>query len=145
VTTLTAPRPAAPEPDLVAPPPEERRRIPRWALVLAIVVGWVVVWSFTKGQNTLVLAGREHTDLHESLTEFRDAVLASRDTNPVIQFTYAVGAWFVDAVDWLGGSVSPPSPPGSVTRSPTRGSRCWSPSPSSRSAPSATGPTRSTC
>ena len=36
---------------------------------------------------------REHTDLHRAFTEFRDAVLASRDTNPFIQFTYELGEW----------------------------------------------------
>ena len=53
-------------------------------MVLGVIVVWIVVWSMTKGNDTLELPGRQHTDLHDTLTDFRDSVLASRDTNPVI-------------------------------------------------------------
>ena len=77
-----------------------------------MVIGvWVVVWSFTEGQDTLALGAREHTDLHNEFTEFRDAVLASRDTNPVIQFTYQLGEWFTSAVEWLQRMISIPDFP----------------------------------
>ena len=102
------PQPAATEPP---PPPPEPRSLPRWAWALAVVGVWIVVWSFTKGQDTLALGAREHTDLHNQFTEFRDAVLASRDTNPIIQFTYQLGAWFTSAVEWLQRMISVPDFP----------------------------------
>ena len=45
------------------------------------------------------------------LTGFRDDVLASRDTNPIIQFTYNLGQAFVDIVDWVQRMVSIPDFP----------------------------------
>lgn len=102
------PQPAATEPP---PPPPEPRSLPRWAWALVVVGVWIVVWSFTKGQDTLALGAREHTDLHNQFTEFRDAVLASRDTNPVIQFTYQLGEWFTTAVEWLQRMISIPDFP----------------------------------
>jgi glycine betaine/proline transport system permease protein len=102
------PQPAAKEPP---PPPPEPRSLPRWAWALIVVGVWIVVWSFTKGQDTLALGAREHTDLHDQFTEFRDAVLASRDTNPVIQFTYQLGEWFTSAVEWLQRMISIPDFP----------------------------------
>lgn len=104
----TPPQPAAKEPP---PPPPEPRSLPRWAWALVVIGVWIVVWSFTKGQDTLVLGARAHTDLHNEFTEFRDAVLASRDTNPVIQFTYQLGEWFTSAVEWLQRMVSIPDFP----------------------------------
>ena len=104
----TPPRPAAAEPP---PPPPEPRSLPRWAWALVVVGVWVVVWSFTKGQDTLALGAREHTDLHNQFTEFRDAVLASRDTNPIVQFTYQLGEWFTSAVEWLQRMISIPDFP----------------------------------
>jgi len=106
--TLAPPRPAAKEPP---PPPVEPRRLPRWAWALIVLGAWIVIWAFTKGQDTLVLGAREHTDLHNQLTEFRDAVLASRDTNPFIQFTYQLGEWFKQAVEWCQRMISIPDFP----------------------------------
>ncbi|GAW52384.1 MULTISPECIES: ABC transporter permease [unclassified Nocardioides] len=92
--------PARPEPDASAPPPRQRASIPRWGWALVVVGVWIVVWAFTKGNHTLAMPIREHTDVQDRLTGFRDAVLASRDTNPVIQLTYGIGEWFGSAVDW---------------------------------------------
>lgn len=111
MTTVVAPppQPAAKEPP--PPPAEPRSLLPRWAWALVVIGVWVVVWSFTEGQDTLALGAREHTDLHNEFTEFRDAVLASRDTNPVIQFTYQLGEWFTSAVEWLQRMISIPDFP----------------------------------
>jgi len=83
------------------PPAEERRGVSRW-IPAAVVVGmWILVWSFTKGNNTLALPGREHTDLHQALTDFNNRLLTSRDTNPVMQVTNAISEMFRNLVDWL--------------------------------------------
>ncbi|HEX6150468.1 ABC transporter permease [Nocardioides sp.] len=112
MSTLLEPAPA-PQPEAKEPPPAppEPRSLPRWAWALIVLGVWIVVWSFTKGQDTLALGAREHTDLHNTFTEFRDTVLASRDTNPFIQFTYQLGEWFKVAVEWLQRMISIPDFP----------------------------------
>jgi glycine betaine/proline transport system permease protein len=107
--TLAPPRPkAGAEPP---PVPPERRTVPRWAWALVVVGLWIVVWSFTKGRDTLALPSLEATDVHDNLTAFRDAVLASRETNPIVQFTYALGEWFVSVVDWMRRMIAIPDLP----------------------------------
>lgn len=105
-TTTAATRQAAGEGLLT-----RARNAPRWIYVLLIIAVWVVIYSFTKGQDTLVLGAREHTDLHDSLTGFRDDVLASRDTNPVVQLTYDIGAWFTELIEWIQRMISIPDTP----------------------------------
>ncbi len=80
---------------------ESSRGIPRWVILLGLLAVWIAVWSMTKGTNTLDLPGRQHTDVHDSLTGFRDSVLASRDTNPVIQLTTSIAEVFRSVFDWL--------------------------------------------
>jgi glycine betaine/proline transport system permease protein len=93
------------------PVPPERRTVPRWAWALVVVGLWIIVWSFTKGRDTLALPSLEATDVHDNLTAFRDAVLASRETNPIVQFTYALGEWFVSVVDWMRRMIAIPDLP----------------------------------
>jgi glycine betaine/proline transport system permease protein len=80
-------------------------------LALAVIGLWVAVWALTKGQDTLALAGREQTGVQNTLTGFRDDVLAGRDNNPLIQLTYDLGAWFTSVVDWCQRMVSVPDFP----------------------------------
>jgi glycine betaine/proline transport system permease protein len=49
-TTLERPPSAGAE---APPPPAPRRSLPRWAWGLIVLGVWIVVWAFTKGQNTL--------------------------------------------------------------------------------------------
>ncbi len=103
-----------PEPDAAAPVEGESRSSAaarRWAWTAIIVGVWVVVWKLTEGKHTLALPGREHTDLHQHLTDFRDSVLASRDTNPIVQATYQIGEWFVSLFDWLSRMIAVPDFP----------------------------------
>lgn len=83
----------------------------RWVQVLLILAAWIAVWSVTRGTDTLVLPGRDHTALHESLTHFRDRMLAGRSTNPVMEFTGTLASWFRSAVVWLQHLVSIPHLP----------------------------------
>lgn len=98
-------------PDAEGAPAEVRKTIPRWVMALGIVAAWVLIWFFTKGRDTLVLPGREHTDLHESLTAFRDSVIAGRDSNVFMQITTVIADVFRDGVDWLQRMVSMPNLP----------------------------------
>ena len=102
-----------PEPDAPAPAEAESRSLAgnRWAWLAVIMAVWVVVWKLTEGNDTLTLPGREHTDLHQNLTDFRDSVLASRDTNPIVQATYQLGEWFVSIFDWLSRLIAVPDFP----------------------------------
>jgi glycine betaine/proline transport system permease protein len=111
--TAVAEAPSTPgKPGQEAPPEEvQSGGVPRWAMVLGVILLWIVVWSMTKGNDTLELPGREHTDLHNSLTDFRDSVLSSRDTNPVIQLTTSIADGFRSAFDWLQRMVSIPDFP----------------------------------
>jgi glycine betaine/proline transport system permease protein len=110
MSTLVAPAPQ-PEAKEPPPPPPEPRSLPRWAWALIVLGVWIVVWAFTKGEDTLAIGAREHTDLQNRFTEFRDAVLAGRDTNPFIQFTYQLGEWFKSAVEWCQRMISIPDFP----------------------------------
>ncbi len=109
--TTTLERPAASAGAEAPPPPPERRVLPRWAWGLIVIGVWIVVWAFTKGQNTLEVPVRAQNDVQQSLTDFRNSVLASRDTNPVVQLTYQIGSWFVSLVDWLQRLISIPDLP----------------------------------
>ena len=96
-----------------APPPPDKpgRQLPRWAMVLIILAVWIVLWYFSRGTNTLELGARDHTPLHNTLTEFRDSVLASRDTNPLIQLTTNIADGFRAVFDWMQRMVSVPDFP----------------------------------
>jgi glycine betaine/proline transport system permease protein len=111
MTTATLERKTESGPAPAPAPRRDRRSVPRWALVLGIVAAWVLVWSFTKGRDTLVLPGREHTELHESLSYFRDSMIAGRDSNAFMQVTTAFAEVFRAAVDWLQGMLSTPNLP----------------------------------
>ncbi|PVG80904.1 ABC transporter permease [Nocardioides gansuensis] len=108
--TTAPPAPARAEPG-AAPQEAEDRGTSRLLLVLGVVAVWILVWAFTKGQDTLTLSGRERTPVMDDLGAFRDSVLASRDSNPLIQLTYGVGEAFVAAIDWLQRMVSIPDFP----------------------------------
>ena len=108
-TTATAPRPT--DPTQEAPVVEEPGGIPRWAMVLGVIGVWIILWAMTKGTDTLEIPGREHTDLHNSLTGFRDSVLASRDTNPIVALTTNIADAFRNSFDWLQRLVSEPDFP----------------------------------
>ena len=97
----------------VPPPPstEPPAGISRWWAALGIVIAWVVVWYFTKGTHTLDLPARDHTETHDTLTGFRDSVIANRDTNPVIAFTDGVGSAIRSVVDWMQRMLSVPNLP----------------------------------
>ncbi len=108
-TTATAPTPT--DPTQAAPVAEEAGGIPRWAMVVGVMVVWIILWAMTRGTNTLELPGRVHTDLHESLTDFRDSVLASRDTNPIVALTTSIADVFRNSFDWLQRMFSVPNFP----------------------------------
>ncbi len=97
--TTTAARPgttpSTPRPDIGA----RLRRAPRWAWVLAILVTWYLAYLIWGGQDTLFLVQRASTDLHDNITEWKADLIASRDSNPLMQ---AVG-WVSDGLDSFGG------------------------------------------
>ena len=94
----SAPKPVEPG---AAPPVEERKSLSRWIPAVAILGVWIVLWFFTNGTSTLALPGTSRTDLHDSLTEFQNDLLAGRSTNPVMQFTNAIADALRSAVEWL--------------------------------------------
>lgn len=109
-TTIDKPSPTPVEPG-ASPPPAADSGLSRWIPAVGVLVVWVVIWSFTKGNNTLALPGREHTDFQDSLTSFQNDLLASRDTNPIMQFTNAVAEALRSIVNWVQQLVSVPALP----------------------------------
>lgn len=106
--TLTPERAPREQP---AAAPGLAERMPRWAWALVVLGVWVVVWFFAKGIDTLEMPVRMHTEVQQQLTDMRDAVLASRSTNPIVGFTYDVGAWFTDLVTQIQRLISVPDFP----------------------------------
>ncbi|HEV2796710.1 MAG TPA: ABC transporter permease subunit [Nocardioides sp.] len=110
ISPSAAPTPKQVEPG-AAPPVPEDSGLSRWVPALGIILVWIAVWQFTKGTDTLALPGREHTELHDSLTDFNNSLLASRDTNPVMQATNAVSQVLRDVFDWLQRMLARPNLP----------------------------------
>ncbi|MDZ5663116.1 ABC transporter permease subunit [Nocardioides sp. S-58] len=110
--TATDPEAAPRRVEPGAPPPvEAEAHLSRWIPASAVVVAWIVVWSFTEGTDTLPLPGVARTELHDSFTEFQNWLLAGRDTNPVMQVTNAIAEFFRSWVDWLQRMVVKPNLP----------------------------------
>ncbi|WP_235529986.1 ABC transporter permease [Nocardioides sp. Root151] len=86
-------------------------RMPRWAWALVVVGAWILAWWLMKGSHTLALPGREHTDLHNEMTGWRNDLIAGRDDNPLMQFTGNVAEGALNAVDWLQRMLSKPNYP----------------------------------
>jgi ABC-type proline/glycine betaine transport system permease subunit len=57
------------EPGAAPPPPAEPRRLPRWLCAVVVLGVWVLVWSLTKGEDTLVVPALSQTDRHQDLGE----------------------------------------------------------------------------
>lgn len=85
------------EPGAAPPVPVEKRGVPRWALALLVVGLWIVAWYFTRGTDTLVVAGQDDTRLHQRITEYGTTLRNNRDTNPAMVVTSAI-ADYIDAV-----------------------------------------------
>lgn len=105
--TTTAPPPTKEQ----QPEAVERDGLPRWVPVLVVVVGWVALWALLRGQDTLALAGRERTDVMRWLGDFRDGVIASRDTNSFVALTNAIGELIRTVFEQLQRLVSVPAFP----------------------------------
>jgi glycine betaine/proline transport system permease protein len=57
------------EPGAAPPPAAERRRLPRWVWALVVLCVWVLVWSLTRGEDTLVVPALSQTERHQDLGE----------------------------------------------------------------------------
>lgn len=65
---------------------------------VAVVAAWVVLWFLLQGRNTLALAPADTTAVHNALNDLRNAVDASRDTNPVFVYGFDVIRAAIDAL-----------------------------------------------
>lgn len=74
------------------------QRTPIWSRLLLIVGVWVLLWAVLKGNDTLFLSGQSKTDLHDSLGNWKDDLIAGRDDNVVMQAT----GWVGDQVTTIG-------------------------------------------
>ena len=108
---LARPRSPKPVEPGAVPPTPEQQSVSRWIPAAAVVAVWIVVWWFTDGTDTLAIPGTSRTGLHDSLTEWQNELLASRDTNPVMQFTNSIAEALRSSVDWLQRMVVRPNLP----------------------------------
>ncbi|WP_240937996.1 ABC transporter permease subunit [Nocardioides sp. JQ2195] len=83
----------------------------RWAWGVLVIGAWILLWSLMKGDHTLALAGREHTDLHNEMTGWRNSLIAGRDDNLLMRFTGKIAEWALNAVDQLQRWLSKPAYP----------------------------------
>lgn len=98
--TTTLEKPTASPP---ADPAEDgvRRGVPRWAWLVGIVAVWMLASWLGHGRATLYLPGQGATDLHDWFTDLRRDLIASRDTNVLMQATGAVSDLFGTVVEKL--------------------------------------------
>jgi glycine betaine/proline transport system permease protein len=95
------------EPGAPPPVPEEPRGVPRWVWGLAVLTGWIIIWSFTKGQNTLVLGGQDTTELHDRISEWGAGL---GDT----ALTRAIGDVLNSIYDYFDALIAVPTPPSPI-------------------------------
>ena len=73
-----------------------RRHSTLWSVV-AVVTAWVVLWAFTKGHSTMVLAGASLTKVQTWLGNRANDLVIAKTSNPFIQVTH----WISDAFSWV--------------------------------------------
>ena len=103
MATTTVERPAR---SASAPPPPASQplRVPRWVWALAVLVGWIVVWSFTKGQDTLVVPALSQTDRHQEIGEVANGLGGTAITQVIANGINGIVEFFQELI-------STPNPP----------------------------------
>jgi glycine betaine/proline transport system permease protein len=92
------------EPGAAPPPPPERRRLPRWVWALVVLGVWILVWSLTKGEDTLVVPALSQTDRHQDIGQLANDLGGSGITQTIAD---AINAAF----DFFQQLISTPNPP----------------------------------
>jgi len=87
------------------------RRAPTWLQVAVILGVWLAVWAVLKGTDTLFLSGQSKNDLHDSLGDWKDGLIAGRDSNIWMQATAWIGDQITTVGTWLQELVSQPAFP----------------------------------
>jgi glycine betaine/proline transport system permease protein len=73
------------------------RRRPALSALGAIIVAWVVLWSFTRGHMTKVIGGADSTSVQTWLGDRGHAIVLASPHNPFIVVTRAIA----DALGWV--------------------------------------------
>lgn len=89
---------------------DRARATPRWLQATVIVALWVVAYQLWKGIDTLPLDGLSKTGVHDSLSGWRDDLIANRDTNVLMQTTGWLAEQFSAMTTWLQELISTPPP-----------------------------------
>lgn len=90
------------------------RTRPTLAAVMAVVIVWVAVWSFTKGHNTLVLAGASLTKAQTWLGARANDLVIAKSSNVFIQVTHGISEAFTWVILHLQLLISEPAYPRTV-------------------------------
>ncbi len=102
MATATLERPV--EPGAAPPSRPEPRRLPRWAWAVLVMGAWILVWTFTKGNDTLVVPALSQTDRHQDIGDFANGLGGSAITGVIADGINAI-------VDFFQGLVASPNPP----------------------------------
>ncbi|MGH3508558.1 MAG: ABC transporter permease [Nocardioidaceae bacterium] len=86
-----------------------RGRPPTWVMVMIAIGIWVVLWSFTKGQDTLAIGGKATTDVHDWLYDQANAIQNSDSW--FFSFTNSIADALNSLIEWLQGLISVPAFP----------------------------------
>jgi|tagenome__1003787_1003787.scaffolds.fasta_scaffold20943162_2 glycine betaine/proline transport system permease protein len=71
-----------------------------WAL-LAVVVVWVVIWSFTQGQHTLEISTSTRTDVHDWFQRLADDISSASASNGFVAALNSIADGLNTAFEWL--------------------------------------------
>jgi glycine betaine/proline transport system permease protein len=80
------------------------RRRPALSALGAIIVAWVVLWSFTRGHMTKVIGGADTTSVHDWLAARANDVVLANENNPFIVVTRGVATalgWTIEQLQFL--------------------------------------------
>jgi glycine betaine/proline transport system permease protein len=63
-------------------------KLSRWSLSAGLLLGWVVLYAFTRGNDTLALASSDVTGLHTRLNDLNTSVGQNRNSNPIFLYFF---------------------------------------------------------
>ncbi|HEX6446706.1 MAG TPA: ABC transporter permease subunit [Streptosporangiales bacterium] len=82
----------------------------RGRLLVGVLVAWLVLWAAMRGRWTLALDPAQLTGVHTALNGLRDAIDASRNSNPIFLYFFNAIRFVIDQfVTFLQALISQPS------------------------------------
>ena len=86
------------------PPPPAPRAISRWVWIVGVLGLWILIWSFTHGEDTQTLSALDRTDVHSRIGEIANGLGGSAVTTAIADGINAI-------IEFLQGLLSTAVPP----------------------------------